>query len=475
MKRHFIQHLLISTSLLATSIGAFAHGYMTEPTSRAYLCKIGGNNQCGAVQWEPQSIEAPSGFPAQGPADGKIASAGHIQFSELDAQTSDRWTKRDIKAGPQNMSWFFTANHTTRNWRYYITQQDWNPNQPLTRAAFDLKPFCEVDGGMQKPNPQTSHLCTVPQRTGYQVILGVWEVGDTVNSFYNVVDVMFDGNGGQPAPNWRQGGSIHPSVDLKSGDRVMTRVFDQNGERPQLQTALTIANSTQGQRNNWAHALASKINQEQQHIRAGQKASNGQFGPVYGLNPIYLKTSSGLSRVEIQIEQKQPPLVHRVQVSNLAREYRIQDGKVTLTFNVAAQGDLNVSNTVYNHGGVAQGQSEASLNNSNQTFTMALSNVKAGHHQLVVKGTPKNGGTYVQQTLDMMFNDATAGGQYDFVFPASIKSYQAGTLVKQNKDGKTYRCKPFPYSGYCSQWSNSATQYEPGVGSHWASAWDEVK
>ncbi len=29
----------------------------------------------------------------------------------------------------------------------------------------------------------------VPQRTGYQVILGVWSIGDTANAFYQVVDV----------------------------------------------------------------------------------------------------------------------------------------------------------------------------------------------------------------------------------------------------------------------------------------------
>ncbi len=31
--------------------------------------------------------------------------------------------------------------------------------------------------------------CDVPQRTGYQVVLGVWSIADTVNAFYQVVDV----------------------------------------------------------------------------------------------------------------------------------------------------------------------------------------------------------------------------------------------------------------------------------------------
>lgn len=33
----------------------------------------------------------------------------------------------------------------------------------------------------------------------------------------------------------------------------------------------------------------------------------------------------------------------------------------------------------------------------------------------------------------------------------------------QPKNGKVYQCRPFPYSGYCVQWSQHASQYEPGL------------
>ncbi|TVL21181.1 hypothetical protein AYI92_06740 [Shewanella xiamenensis] len=106
---------------------------------------------------------------------------------------------------------------------------------------------------------------------------------------------------------------------------------------------------------------------------------------------------------------------------------------------------------------------------------MALEGLSAGHHQLVIKGSPKAGGEAIQQTLDMMFKEASSGGDNWFEFPNSIKSYAAGTKVLQPKNGKVYQCKPFPYSGYCIQWSKSATHYEPGLGSHLQVAWDEVK
>ncbi len=46
--------------------------------------------------------------------------------------------------------------------------------------------------------------------------------------------------------------------------------------------------------------------------------------------------------------------------------------------------------------------------------------------------------------------------------------YQAGDLVTAS--GKTYRCKPYPYSGWCS----IGSAYAPGTGFAWADAWSEV-
>jgi chitin-binding protein len=175
----------------ALPLSAAAHGYISAPESRGYQCKLGVNTNCGAIQWEPQSLEAPSGWPAGGPPDQHIASAGHDSFAELDVQTKTRWAKRKINAGQNNFTWTFTANHVTRNWRYYITKAGWSRAQKLTRASFESTPFCTVNGNMTQPPMQVTHSCNVPSRNGYHIILGVWEIGDTTNSFYNVLDVKF--------------------------------------------------------------------------------------------------------------------------------------------------------------------------------------------------------------------------------------------------------------------------------------------
>ncbi|MCY9531698.1 MULTISPECIES: lytic polysaccharide monooxygenase [Paenibacillus] len=171
---------------------AFGHGYIEGPASRAALCKSGQNTNCGAIQYEPQSLEAPKGFPNAGPADGKIASANGA-FPELDEQSATRWTKVNINAGQNTFNWKLTAAHATSSWKYYITKENWNPNAKLTRDSFDLTPFCSVNYGGVRPPSTYSDTCNVPARTGYHVILAVWEIADTPNAFYNVLDVNFSG------------------------------------------------------------------------------------------------------------------------------------------------------------------------------------------------------------------------------------------------------------------------------------------
>nr|WP_232055807.1 lytic polysaccharide monooxygenase [Paenibacillus alvei] len=181
----FVVTLLFSGTVLA-------HGYIDSPSSRADLCAKKVNKNCGFIIYEPQSLEAYKGFPAAGPADGKIASANGA-FPELDQQSATRWSKVNITPGTTTFHWTIEANHATTSWKYYITKQDWNPNAPLSRASFDLTPFCNVDYKGKQPPHSYSDTCNVPSRTGYQVILAVWEIADTANAFYNVIDVDFGG------------------------------------------------------------------------------------------------------------------------------------------------------------------------------------------------------------------------------------------------------------------------------------------
>lgn len=169
---------------------AGAHGYITSPASRTFLCNKKINTGCGAIANEPQSVEGLKGFPASGPSDGTLASGGNSRFPELNQQSLTRWNKVNLPAGNTTFNWTLTATHRTTSWRYFITKPGWNAASPLSRDAFDLTPFCEINANGAVPSTSVSHTCRLPaDRTGYHVILAVWDIADTSNAFYQAIDV----------------------------------------------------------------------------------------------------------------------------------------------------------------------------------------------------------------------------------------------------------------------------------------------
>jgi len=198
-KVHFLYALFGSFIVAIFSLGfsstVSAHGYVDEPQSRALLCEEGENFDCGGVEHEPQSVEGPGNFPDAGVDDGEIASGGGV-FPELDEQGEDRWAKVPMSSGAYTFHWTLTAAHATDNWDYYVTKEDWDPNTPLKRS--DLELFCSYDDEGARPDFSVSHDCEIPDREGYHVILAYWEVADTANAFYQVIDANFDGEYVEP-------------------------------------------------------------------------------------------------------------------------------------------------------------------------------------------------------------------------------------------------------------------------------------
>lgn len=205
MKRKILK---VSLSVLAvTGLGLLAggdevnaHGYIESPPSRGYqgvldrntLGWFGALEKYGNVITNPQSLEARKGFPQSGPADGRIASAegglGQINDFVLDNQSADRWVKQEVSQGPIRIDWHYTAPHRTTKWHYYITKPGWNQNAPLTRDSLELISTINHDGSLATNSP--IHTINIPEdRLGYHIILGVWDVEDTANAFYNVIDV----------------------------------------------------------------------------------------------------------------------------------------------------------------------------------------------------------------------------------------------------------------------------------------------
>lgn len=477
-----LSKIALALATLTVASSALAHGYVESPASRAYMCKLGKNIDCGSVQYEPQSVERTSGFPEGAlPPDGQLASAGISQYSQLDRQSLNAWTKTPITAGPNKFVWYHTAMHKTVNWRWYITKQDWNPNKPLTRDQFESTPFCNINGNGQAPTQRMEMNCNVPQRTGYQVIYAVWEIADTTNSFYQAIDVDF-GNGGNVTPDetpvvvseWNKtlDGQVSGN-NVNAGDKVIARFFDANGEVTSMRTELTVASASQGQANQWSYDLAQAINAAHSDVRVGVKDESGVVNPSHGVNNVYVKDGSTLKSAAISYEEQQAQVNEDIAVSNVQFS-KIANGNATVTFHVNTQGNVNVEAHVMNHAGAEKGYLKQDMNNANQDVTMNLTDVTAGHHMLKYYATNKDGTLFAQDVVNMMLeNEASSGStaKYDYTFPQNLTSYKAGTVVLQPKDGKTYQCKKAPYSGYCVQYAPTANQFEPGVGSHWSMAW----
>ncbi|MDZ3994226.1 N-acetylglucosamine-binding protein GbpA [Pseudomonas sp. Teo4] len=456
---------------------ANAHGYVSEPPSRAYACRIGLNDSCGAAEYEPQSVgEAPKGFPALGPADGKLASGGVVAgFAALDEQSSTRWHKSVIDKRDIEFDWYYMIGHKTTGWEYFITRSDWNPNAPLSRAAFESTPFCKFDGKGEPPRGDyqagpapEKHRCTLPQdRSGHHAILAVWTIADTVNSFYNVIDVDIQAEGG-PAPEWRQISSINPHRDLQVGDKVKARAFVDNVESEQYSVSIDIDNAEEGIGPNWSHKLARQINQSQSLIKAGQRDAEGNIEPVQGANIIFAKAESGVTNYQLHFDAApiDDPFLH---LHGLKPEYTLQEGKGSVDFSVMTNRKLQVSSTLFNSANQQVGFVRQQVDAGTAAVTLPVASA-TGQHLLKVVGVDKAGRVLLQEEREVQLKAAGDSG-HDYVYPQSINNYKAGTRVLQPKTGEVFECKPFPAEGWCGIYSQSANHYEPGTGSNWQDAW----
>ncbi|WP_253379112.1 lytic polysaccharide monooxygenase [unidentified bacterial endosymbiont] len=228
------------------------HGHVFSPASRAYFAWQAGQLDTGQLNQR----EAGKFFPALHsglrdpiapqdqsnalpPPDGKIGSANQGNGEFLDAPGT-HWQKHDVLSSDVlTISWFYSAKHLTRRWNYFITRPNWDANLPLSRAQFEDKPFYQVElteqpfwshGTALTPPQPTVHDVILPERSGYHVILAVWEVADTGNAFYQVIDLNFVGenedDGNQsiltPPTNLHSMGVTENSVSLMWGPSSTT-------------------------------------------------------------------------------------------------------------------------------------------------------------------------------------------------------------------------------------------------------------
>lgn len=479
MKRIFTPGAVLAAAGIAllASQQAAAHGYMSYPPSRAKLCQDRLNTDCGGAQYEPHSVgETLKGFPATGPADGKLAS-GPDRFGAMDAQSGTRWHKTEITDRDIAFDWRFTAAHPTTGWEYFITQPGWNPNEPLTRASFDLTPFCTVAFGGGFPtggsnaNPGDlgqKHSCTLPvDRQGYHVILGVWTVHDTGNAFYNAVDVDI-----QTDPyddGWKKVGSFAPLPQLIAGDQVTARAFSSAGESTDYSVSLEIASNEQGQQDTWSLALAQKLNAAHPLVRAGQRNAEGVIEAQRGMNLLYAQPDSDVVSYQMDFQLVGDPQAY-ARLEELQPEYELQQGRVDVDLKVATNRKLNVDVTLFDAEHKAVGSVQQVIDATTAPLRIAVRS-SPGAHQAKLIARSDDGRINLQALHDLTLTGEAGGADYDYVYGEGVEHYKGGTTVLQ-ANGKVYRCLSDQLMSWCQ--NTSPIHYSPGVGHAWQEAWEEL-
>jgi chitin-binding protein len=288
---------------LGASASALAHGTMSKPTSRVYACYQGNpenptNPACAAAKaiggaqpfydWSGINQANANGNHQAVVPDGQLCSGGNSKYRGLDLDRSD-WSTTPIRAdgnGRYTFEFLAPAPHATRDWKFYVTREGWQPGSPVGWS--DLQEFCTLgnvplsEGGVYKLD------CPLPQRTGQHLIYNTWQRSDSAEAFYTCMDVRFEGGGGvTPPPQWHDAGPVTARGALDAGTTLTLRVFNANGnDLERIDTTLTTGQTLPTQ---WPLTLARAVNAGARYARIGL-LENGVITPIASAtaNRVYL-------------------------------------------------------------------------------------------------------------------------------------------------------------------------------------------
>lgn len=192
---------------LALSGNAFAHGTLSKPLSRVKQCHEGNpenptNPACAAAKaiggaqpfydWAGVNQANANGNHQAVVPDGELCSGGNSKYRGLDLNRSD-WPTSPIHAdsrGRYTFEFKAPAPHATREWKFYVTRDGWQPDSPLRWA--DLQEFCTV-GNVPVSGDVYKLDCPLPKRSGQHIIYNTWQRSDSGEAFYTCADVRFEG------------------------------------------------------------------------------------------------------------------------------------------------------------------------------------------------------------------------------------------------------------------------------------------
>ncbi|MBO0919308.1 lytic polysaccharide monooxygenase [Cellulomonas sp. zg-ZUI222] len=218
---------LVAAALVAVPTAAQAHGGLTNPPTRTYVCYTdglaGGQAAGEAGNMKPTNPACVNAFNDSnysfynwfgnllGTIDGRHETIADGKVCGPDSRfaayntPSSAWPTTRVTPG-QTMTFQYAA--VARHPGYFttwITKDGWNQNEPIGWDDLEPAPFDRVqdpplrEGGPAGPE-YWWNVKLPSNKSGKHVLFNIWERTDSPESFYNCVDVDFGGGGSTPTP-----------------------------------------------------------------------------------------------------------------------------------------------------------------------------------------------------------------------------------------------------------------------------------
>ncbi|GII97225.1 lytic polysaccharide monooxygenase auxiliary activity family 9 protein [Sinosporangium siamense] len=209
--------VVAAPSLLALTLvpgSAYAHGTMSNPPSRTWVCfnegpenpKTAACKQAVAIggtqplyDWHEVNIGDANGRHRQLIPDGKLCSAGRDKYRGFDQARADWPTAALPSTGQHTFNYRATAPHRGTI-ELYVTKDGYDATKPLKWSDLEAQPFHRATNptlvsGAYQMNAK------LPSKRGRHLIYSIWQRSDSPEAFYTCSDVVFGGGGGtDPTP-----------------------------------------------------------------------------------------------------------------------------------------------------------------------------------------------------------------------------------------------------------------------------------
>ncbi|NEB76776.1 lytic polysaccharide monooxygenase, partial [Streptomyces sp. SID14478] len=186
---------------------AAAHGTLGDPASRVAACYAEGAEsptsaacKAAVAAGGPQALYDWNGIrdgEAGGKSqeripDGKLCSANSDEFKGMDLARAD-WPATKVSAGSYTFKYKVTAQHKG-TFKLYMTKQGYDASKPLGWSDLDLQNPVATSTDPTAEGGYYTFSGKLPQRTGRQLIYGVWQRSDSPEAFYSCSDVTYGGS-----------------------------------------------------------------------------------------------------------------------------------------------------------------------------------------------------------------------------------------------------------------------------------------